>query len=302
VTTPTVRLWELRDRRVPAVAAAAALTGLPMPLLRDATRVSLAASDEAGVLLEQLPLHIRTLPMALNDHLEHCVHSVRGPVVWSETITARANALGNEDVFVCRTTRRDFDAPLNRALVGVLAEVAGAARALRGPLGDLLDPAERNRIDDRAALARRWRHHRRLADLHPGRLRARDLARIRAGRHAEAAGLILDAVARLHDPLCGEDVEGLSDAPTRDMHRFVLDCLVSGAASLPEPGLLELDRGALCCGWLSFRHPSAVGTSGPGLCVDGSPVAPAGGEGWPAGAARVGAASEVAEMRGAASG
>ena len=298
MTSPTVRLWELRDRRVPAVAAAAALTGLPMPLLRDATRVSLAASDEAGVLLEQLDQHIRTLPMTLSDHLEHCVHSVRGPVIWSETITARANALGNEDVFVCRTTRRGFDAPLNRALVGLLTEIAGAAKALRGPLGDLLEPGERNRIDDRAALARRWRHHRRLADLHPGRLRARDLARIRTGRHAEAARVILDALARLHDPLCGEDVEGLSDTTTRDMHRFLLECLVHASPSLPDPMLLELDRGALCCGWLSFRHPAAVGTSGPGLCVEGSPVAPLGGTGWPAGATRVSAAVEVARMRG----
>jgi hypothetical protein len=267
-----------------------------MPVLRDAARVSLAASEEAGVLLSQLEQHIRTLPMTLSDRLERCVHSVRGPVVWSETITARANALGDEDVFVCRTTRRGFDAPLNRALVGLLTEVAGAAKALRGPLGGLLDPAERNRVDDRAAEARRWRHHSRLADLHPGRLRSRDLARIRNGRHAEAAQVILRAEARLHDPLCGEDIEGLSDTATHDMHRFVLDCLAASSTVLPAPVTLELDRGALCCGPLGFRHPAAAGTSGAGLCVAGRPVAPEGAPGWPAGAQTVSGAGEVAEM------
>jgi hypothetical protein len=278
------------------VAAAAALTGLPMPVLRDAARVSLAASDEAEALLAQLEQHVRTLPMTLSDSLEHCVHSVRGPVVWSETITARANALGNEDVFVCRTTRRSFDAPLNRGLVGVLTEIAGAAKALRGPLGDLLEPGERNRIDDRAAEARRWRHHSRLTDLHPSRLRSRDLARIRTGRHAEAAQGILRAEARLHDPLCGQDIEGLSDTTTHAMHRFVLDSLAAGAAALPTPVVLELDRGALCCGPLGFRHPTAVGTSGAGLCVAGRSVAPAGARGWPDDAATVSGAAEVGEM------
>jgi hypothetical protein len=248
------------------------------------------------VLLAHLEQHVRTLPMTLSDSLEHCVHSVRGPVVWSETITARANALGNEDVFVCRTTRRSFDAPLNRGLVGVLTEIAGAAKALRGPLGELLEPSERNRIDDRAAEARRWRHHKRLANLHPSRLRSRDLARIRTGRHAEAAQGILRAEARLHDPLCGEDIEGLSNSTTHDMHRFVLDCLAAGAAVLPNPAVLELDRGALCCGPLGFRHPAAVGTSGAGLCVAGRPVAPEGAPGWPDGAVRVTGAGQIGEM------
>jgi hypothetical protein len=251
-----------------------------MPLLRDATRVSLAASEEAARLLEQMEGHIRVLPMALSNRMEHCIHSVRGPIAWSETITARANALGNEDVFVCRTTRRSFDDPLNRALVGALIEIAGAAKALRGPLGDLLDSSERNRLDDRAAEARRWRHHPRLVDLAHGRLTPRDLTRIRSGRHAETAKVILDVERRLQDPLCGEDVEGLSDSPTREVHRFWLECIELCEPHASGPTVLEMSDGALCRGPLSFRHPSATGGSGPGLCVGGTPVAPPGGTGW----------------------
>ena len=299
MSSATAELWELKDRLVPAVAGAVALTGLPMLTMRDAARVSLAASPEVAALLERLPDRIRTLPMTLEDTLERCVHSVRGPVVWSETITARANALGNEDVFVCTTARRSFQHPANRALVAVLAEVAAASKALSGPVGALLEPADRRRLDDIAVSARQWRHHRRLADLSPITLRLRDISRLRKGRHRDTVQVILDAYHRMHDPFVAEDLEGLSDSSTRSMHEFVLECLRAAGNWLPSPPTLLLDGGALRCGPIAFRHPRAPGAAAPGLSVGDrmiSPGSPVTSGNWPEGGLPVGSAVEVGAL------
>lgn len=298
MTTPTERLWDIRDRRVPAVAAAAALTGLPASVLRDAARVSLAASPQAGHLLAGMADAVRVLPMALTVVLERCVHSVRGPVIWSETITARANSLGNDDVFICSTTRRTFDTAENRALVSVLLEIAAASRALHGPLGRLLDPQDRERVADAAKAARQWRNHRRLQDVKPGRLRHRDLGRIRAGRHPESLATTLAAAARMHDPFCGEDVLGLSDDQARGMHHFLIESLDGAEPFLPAPRRFRLGQGALRCGPLAFRHPRAPGTAPAGLSIRGRPVRPSGGDlhGWPDDGEVVRSGMEVAEL------
>jgi hypothetical protein len=75
-----------------------------------------------------MELRIRTLPTTVATSSERCVNSVRGPIMWAETITARANALGNDDVFVCMTTARSFDTVENQLLVEALDSIAAASR------------------------------------------------------------------------------------------------------------------------------------------------------------------------------
>lgn len=272
MTSATARLWDMRDRAVPSVAGAMALTGLPMAQLRDAARISLAASPECRTLLDELPVGIRRIPMALTTTLETCVHSVRGQVVWSETITARANSFGNDDIFVCTTSARTFDDPLNRALVWVLSEVALAARAVRGPVGELMEPAARNEIDDRAAAARAWRHHRRLAGVRAAPLHSRDLTRVRHGRHRSAADAMLEACNRAHEPFSGDDVDGLTEAAAREQHTRMAEILESAKQRTTDRMALVLQDGALRCGGLAYRHPAARGSAPAGLTFEGRPL------------------------------
>ena len=112
----TAQLWNRRGRGVPAVAYAAALIGGDVGTLTDALSITLAASPEAATLLDGMELRIRTLPTGVDTHPERCIYSVRGPIMWSETITARANALGNEDVSVCSLTGRSFDTDSDRGI------------------------------------------------------------------------------------------------------------------------------------------------------------------------------------------
>ena len=101
----------------------------------------------------------------MSREAERCINSVRGPVLWSETITARANALGNEDVFVCSITNRSFDTVENRLLVSALDAIARADRALRGPTGDKVPDEDAARISAVAREAASWRAHPRLKDV-----------------------------------------------------------------------------------------------------------------------------------------
>jgi hypothetical protein len=111
----TAQLWDRRARGTHAVSYAAALIGGDVATLSDALSITLAASPEATTLLDGMELRIRTLPTGVDTHPERCIYSVRGPILWSEPITARANALGNEDVFVCSHTSRSFDTVENRS-------------------------------------------------------------------------------------------------------------------------------------------------------------------------------------------
>ena len=65
------------------------------------------------------------------DHLEprfdetgiepqRCIGELRGPVLWSETMSARASSFGDRDLFICATPSRAYDIDENRILVAAL--------------------------------------------------------------------------------------------------------------------------------------------------------------------------------------
>ena len=153
---------------VHATSYAAALIGDDVATLTDAVSITLAASPEAAALLDGMEFRVRTLPTTVHTSAERCVNSVRGPILWSETITARANALGNDDVFVCSTTSRSFDTVENRVLVGALEAIARAGRALRGPTGQKVPSDAAEQIASAAEEAANWRQHPRLVDIRAG--------------------------------------------------------------------------------------------------------------------------------------
>jgi hypothetical protein len=273
--TATAELWRRRSRHSPAIPSAAALIGIDSVTLADATAISLAASEEAQALLDGMEVRIRTLKTTVATSAERCVYSVRGPVLWSETITARANALGNDDVFVCMTARRSFDTVENQVLAAALEAIARAGRALRGPTGARVDPMERDRLAAVADEAARWRAHPRLAEVRAARLNGRALARLRGGHRMARLAPVLAVRRRVAEPFVAEDLVGLADEPTRRYHELVLRVIDAVRAAGARVGPLLLSDGALWAGPVSFRHPAAAGGGVAGLAVRGRPVLPA---------------------------
>lgn len=268
----TAHLWDRRDRRVPAVAAAAAITGVPSAVLRDAAKVSFTASVECESILTSMDERVRVLPMQLNSALERCVHEVRGPVIWSETMTARANAFGDEDVFVCATVRKGYDDPQNRLLVWLLGEAAHSFKAVRGPVGDYMTAGDRRRIEEVAITARKWRQSPRLLAVSPRRPTTREIQRMRTGRHGEQVEPLLIARRRLLQPFAAQDIEELTDERTAIMHTGVLEVFEAVSRAAGFELVVGFDSGAICLGPVSFRHPDSRGTAPRGLSVAGQMV------------------------------
>ncbi len=259
---------------VAALPFTAALIGRDAVELSDAAALSLAASTEAVRFLDGMELRVRTLTSTVSTETQRCNGSVRGPILWSETITARANALGNDDVFVCLTSKRSYDTVENRVIVDALDSVGRAGPALRSPTGARVAPADAERIAAVATEATSWRHHPRLAGIRGGRLRGKELARLRAGHRIARLAPVMAVRERVAEPFRSEDVAGLAGQATRRLHRFVeeVTCelqrrdLISGRWSIADGGLWSQ---ALC-----FRHPLASGTTPAGLCYRGIPLLP----------------------------
>ncbi len=275
VESPTSQLWRSRARAAPAIPYASALIGLDVATLSDAVAIALAGSAEATSLLDGMELRVRTLTTGVDASSERCVNSVRGPILWGETLTARANALGNDDVFVCMTAMRSFDTVENRVLVAALESIARAERALRGPMGERVLPREAQRIAAVAGEARRWRRHPRLSGVKGSRLDGRDMARLRGGHRVSRMKAVFAVRDRSLDPLDATDLSDLADVSTLVYHGFVTSVL----RRLVERGLVTgatgYHDGSLRLGAASFRHPAVDGDAAPGLSFRGIPLVPA---------------------------
>jgi len=270
----TAELWRRRARGVHATSYAAALIGDDVGALTDAVSITLAASPEAAALLDGMEFRVRTLPTTVHTSAERCVNSVRGPILWSETITARANAFGNDDVFVCATTSRSFDTVENRVLAGALEAIARAGRALHGPTGQKVPANAVEQIASAAEEAANWRQHPRLAGIRAGRLSGRDMARLRGGHRLVRMADVLAIRERAAEPFVSEDVIGLSDQWTRRYHAFALHVLDVLGTSVPLPPTFSLSDEGLWCGPVSWRHPKTPGATPAGICYRGVPLLP----------------------------
>jgi hypothetical protein len=172
------------------------------------------------------------------------------------------------------TAGRSFDTVENQVLVAALDAIARAARALRGPTGERVDPGEVDRIGAVAAEAARWRSHPRLADITPGRLSGRSLARLRGGHRMARLGPVLAIRRRVTEPFIAEDLVGLADPATLRYHELVLRVLDAVHVATRRGRTLTLSDGGLWTGPVAFRHPANAGGTPPGLSVRGRPVLP----------------------------
>lgn len=265
-------LWGALTEPVPVREAAWALLGLSSEFTGRRAGRSIATSSEAATLLAEMPEILRNLSITTEQTAERCQGEIRGPVLWSETMAARAGTAGSTDVFVCLTARRAYDTPANRVLVAALTEIRRAAAAADPVEGGVRDDAaitEARRVGDEA---RRYLEHRTLRDVSRKRPSRRDVAAASRGRRNQRYRPALALLSRVRTPLGLADLLAFGDARTARQHRVVV-ALASGLHRLGTPlGRPRVTPGGeLRAGRLVYRHPEVARATGNplhGIVVD----------------------------------
>lgn len=240
----------------PATSLASVVLGLSPDAVRHALARRLLTSPEVRQLLDLAPEMLRSLANELTSREVLELGSISGPVVWPQTISARAANGFPSDLFVCRRAERSTDIPANRVLLHALILLERASRDLERygtPLDEIPALAEVRALGRQA---RSFRSHRRLgAVTRPKGSIGDDVRLTLKSRNAKAYQPAIDVVRRHRRTLCADDLGGLVDRNTTLMCSIarpaveVLDHLVG------RPHTLEVHRGRLWAGPLSFAHP-----------------------------------------------
>jgi hypothetical protein len=262
-------IWQRMSRPFNLAQAVPALTGIPGTEVADLVTLHLAISDEADALLTAVPKMTRNLASTTNSQLERCVGNMRGPVMWAETLTARANTFGADDVFVCAAPVRDHNTPENRALISALELIRRANRALASASAQIFDTDAQARIAANAAAARGLLRSRELARIKSSRVTNREVHKVAAGRRSRQYDTALKMLQRRAEPLRGGELHALCDAKTVAQHH----ALVLVMASLQRRGLavpqFRCEGGELVAGRLRYRNwHNATASGNHGLLVD----------------------------------
>lgn len=264
-STALTELWGRLRRPIDVRAALSALVGLPERTTRHLISAAVASSAQADRLLTAMPRLIRGLSISTTTVPERVVGEVRGPVLWSETLSARAASAGDPGLFVCSTTARAYDTPSNRLLVSALEAIIRGGRDIERLPADqrrgqeLFEAARQN-----ADLALRFRDHRTLINVRPEHSRRRPLGRVKANRRRREYQPVLDMLALATEPVDANTVAMFCDARTTALH----DLLMGTVAQLERrgitlPAFLVADH-ALVAGPVRLLHPDHPRTEGPG--------------------------------------
>ncbi len=218
--------------------------------------VRICSSPEATELLASMGALSRSLTTSINSQAVRSRGEVRGPVLWSETISARASSFGDEDLFVCSAPQRDYDTPANRALVQALRVLGKSAAALdRAPVGWRED--QRVKAAHAAArAAHHWVEHPSLAGVSRDRVDARDIKRVRGGKAAARYAPALALLDMAAEPLGPAELVGLCDRRTRLQHWVLLAVtqeLEARGLALPP---FRVEGGGILAGPITYVHPS----------------------------------------------
>lgn len=252
-------LWARLARPFDVVASVSALVGVTPVAAAQFIGSALARSPEAELLLDTMPSTVRSLATSIRSQHERCIGELRGPVLWSETMSARASSFGDRDLFICATTRRAYDGEENQVLVAALRSIERAARdateRIKAPAGDALLDATRRA----GAEASRWLEHPSLADVSRQRPGARAVRRTRSGKHRATYEPALAMLQRASDPLSPDDIAGWRDQRTRAQHHVLMGLVRRLEHEDRELPPFRVERGALLAGPLQFHHNRRLG-------------------------------------------
>jgi hypothetical protein len=249
------RIWNRLARPFSAVETVDAILGLPPKIVRQYVGTLTATSDEAVELLDRMPRTIRSLATSMEANAMRCRGELRGPVLWSETMSARASSNGDEGLYVCATPARAYDITENRVLVAALNAVWDAAYDAQSISEDTYDDVvlrDARRMGERA---KTYLNHPSLRSVTHERPSGRALKRTRAGKSQKSYQPALDMLVRVDDPIQPSDLEALADQRTRAQHEVLMalvDKMEAGGSRLPD---FRAEYGVLYAGPLQYRHP-----------------------------------------------
>lgn len=252
-------LWRQLIQPVPIVDIAQALFGLPAPISRQLAGALLATSEEAETLLTSMPSILRGLSITTVQSAVRCQGEVRGPVLWSETMSARSGTAGSTDVYVCLTANRAYDTPQNRVLVAALEAIRKASNAS--------DPVAKQAYNDDVLLrarvngteARHYLEHRTMKGVNRKRIDGRTINKTRAGTRNTNYEPALALLERAKHPVGLDHLLSFSDARTAWQHWVVMALATRlRARGHPLPVYRPTPSGDLRAGRLTYRHPTTA--------------------------------------------
>jgi hypothetical protein len=271
-------LWDRLGESEHSTDAIRTLVGIPEDWLSDLAVLTGAASVSTRALLDSTPTLLHALQSSTNMKPERCVGHVRGPVLWSETLNARAHTLGGDDVFVCGVQSRDFDIAENHVLLAALDLVARAQALLDSDAASLLPDEMLEEIRARATTARLLRGDKHLDDVHRHRVTKAMLHKVRRSRRAKQYAKAVDVLARRSTPFDVDDLVAVCDPTSRGQLRALDLVLTALADRKTKVGPLRCDGIEAMVGPVRYRNwhnATAQGRHGiliGNLLIDGPPT------------------------------
>jgi hypothetical protein len=253
----TVALWRRLARPFALDEAVDALFGLSVDVVAQLMGVTAACCEEAELLLDRMPRLVRSLTTSVNSFPVRTRGEIRGPILWSETVSARAATAGDPDLFVCTAAHRDHDTPENRVLVRALAGVVAAGASVDRARG--YDDASLRRARENGRRARVFLDHPALKHVSRDRLKGNTLRRAMSGKSARTYAPAFALYERLAEPVAVEDLLPYRDRRTSAQHRLV----VAVVDELERRGLrvppLRTEAGVILAGPVTYVHPRRLG-------------------------------------------
>jgi hypothetical protein len=243
------------------VRVAAALLGLPQRAARQLVGSVLSTCDEAEDLLDAMPRIVRSMAIATTDRPERCYGELRGPILWSETMSARSASAGDPGLYVCSTTTKAYDTDENRVLKAALATIERAGR--EATLGhDVLTDDVQRRSRHNEHRARHLLEHRTLSAVPVTRISGRTMRRTRAGSRRSTYQPAVALLVRAAEPLRAHHVEAYAPRATLDEHALLATALAELDDRSGDPPALRTSHGGLVAGPVRYDHLGGVTVAG----------------------------------------
>lgn len=253
---PTTRLWSSFDDETPQRSRLTILCGVPPQLADDVMLLAMARSRPAVRLVARRDEMLRSLAHQTVVATERCVGHVRGPILWSETITAWASGVGVDDVFVCASPRRDFDVVENRLLVWLLQRLVAAGRRASGDGRVFFTREIVERVVTHGHVAQDLLAHRNLRGVTRRRPTGKELRMVRQSRHRATYAVALRLAERVSAPFDADEVRGLCTQTTVEHHRVIgaiADAMAARGLAVPQ---LRVRGDMVEMGPLRYRNPA----------------------------------------------
>lgn len=248
-------IWQRIARPYDPLLVVEALLGLPHAVVRQLLSAVVATCDEAEDLLDAMPVTVRSLAIATTDQPERCFGEIRGPVLWSETMSARASTAGDPGVYVCAMPSKAFDTDENRVLVSALRAVRKAGREVERLHDAGYDDEVLRRARANGFRALRYLEHRTLSSVQAAdRPTGRALRRTRSGTRRNTYRPALRMLERVSEPFSVDHVGALADDRTSAQHDLLAAIGQRLEARGIELGPFHPLQGGLVSGPLYYRH------------------------------------------------